>query len=60
MTRPRAEILRDLRAVNDKINEAFSRFCMTARAKPPSMVVPEAYRRRAELEEELKREGSAG
>lgn len=50
-----AERLREeLRAVQAKIDAAYWAFTRQARAKPPSLVVPEAYRRRAEIEDLLR------
>ena len=44
-----AELREELRQVEAKINEAYWYFTRCARANPPSMVVPEAYRRRTEI-----------
>ena len=45
----RADIEADLAACNDQIDRAYWAFTRCARAKPPVLVVPDAYRRRAEL-----------
>lgn len=50
----RAEIDAELRLVNDQITNAYWTFTRTKRGKPPVMVVPEAYRRRRELETMLR------
>lgn len=41
--------------LTDTINAAYWRFTRCARAKPPSLVVPEAYARRAEVDREIAR-----
>jgi hypothetical protein len=46
----RDEIDAEIRAHTDAINAAYWVFTRTARGKPPILVVPEAYARRAELE----------
>lgn len=51
----RAALEAELEAVNDKIDRAYWAFTRQARAKPPIMVVPEAYRRRREIEDLLGR-----
>jgi hypothetical protein len=38
---------------DDKIDAAYWRFCRCARALPPVMAEPEAYRRRAEIDKIL-------
>lgn len=45
----RAALERELRECEDKIQAAYWNFTRQARAKPPSLVVPEAYRRRTEI-----------
>ena len=52
MTRTIADVDRDLDVENAKIDAAYWAFTRQARARPPSLVVPEAYRRREELETE--------
>lgn len=47
-----AEINSELAEVKAKIDAAYWRFCRCARAKPPSLAEPDAYKRRKELEEE--------
>ena len=39
----------EIQECRDKINEAYWYFCRCANAKPPAMVVPEAYIRLKEL-----------
>lgn len=43
----------ELRRVDARIQDAYWAFTRTARGKPPSMAVPEAYKRRAEIEKLL-------
>lgn len=45
----RSELLRELAAVDERINTAYWAFTRTARGKPPAIVCPDAYARRAEL-----------
>ena len=45
----RAALFEELQECNDKINAAYWAFTRQANAKPPSMVVPEAFTRRAEI-----------
>jgi hypothetical protein len=46
--------LRDeLRGVEDVIDRAYWAFTRQARAKPPVLVCPDAYKRRAEIKAEL-------
>lgn len=45
-----AEIEAELQLVEAAIDAAYWAFTRQARAKPPSLVVPQAYRRRTELE----------
>ncbi len=45
------------RKCHDEIDAAYWRFCRMKRAKPPVLVCPEAYRRRAEIDELLRRRG---
>lgn len=57
MTR-RRRVERLLAAIDrytDVIDAEYWRFCRCARAKPPSLVVPWAYQRRAALEAERER-----
>ncbi len=42
----RARLLAEIRAAQDDIDAAYWRFTRQARAKPPSMQVPDAYRRK--------------
>lgn len=44
----------ELRSVTDRIDAAYQAFVFQARAKPPSLVVPEAYARRSEIQAELR------
>lgn len=46
----RAELL----SVNAQIDAAYWLFCRCKRAKPPVLVVPEAYRRRTAIERRLR------
>lgn len=49
-----AEVIRaELELARDEINAAYWAFTRQARAKPPFLVVPDAYRRKAALEREL-------
>lgn len=41
---------KEWQACDDEIQAAYWRFCRMARAKPPSMVCPQAYVRRAEID----------
>jgi hypothetical protein len=45
----RAALEKELREVEDKIDAAYWKFSRQARAKPPVLVVPEAYERRNEI-----------
>jgi len=51
----RSEIEREIRSITDEITNLYWTFTRTARGKPPVMVRPDLYRRRADLEAELKR-----
>lgn len=53
-TQKRSELLAELRRCNDAIDAAYWTFTRCARGKPPILVVPEAYRRRAEILKELR------
>ncbi len=55
MSSTRSELLRELQECEDKINNAYWTFTRCARGKPPVLVVPEAYKRRSEIMELLKR-----
>jgi hypothetical protein len=58
VTKREREVLRaELRQVTDVIDAAYWTFTRTARGKPPILVVPEAYRRRAEIEAALRGKG---
>lgn len=48
------ELRTELRKVEAEIDAAYWAFERSPRAKPPSMVVPEAYRRRTELNKLLR------
>jgi len=50
----REELLEELRKVDDIINRAYWAFTRQANAKPPCLVVPEAYERRKELKAQLR------
>lgn len=45
----RQALEKEREALRDTINQAYWRFTRQARAKPPSMQCPEAYRRLAEV-----------
>lgn len=49
----REALLKELAACNEKIDDAYWSFSRCARANPPILVCPEAYARRAEIEERL-------
>jgi len=49
----------ELRAADDEIDRAYWAFTRQARAKPPSLVCPRAYTRRAEIKAELSRRKSS-
>lgn len=53
------ELRAELARVNDEIDAAYWRFCRCARALPPVLQVPHAYRRRREIEAELRRNTNA-
>lgn len=44
----------ELREVQARIDDAYWAFTRRARAKPPSLVVPDAYRRRDEIQTRLR------
>lgn len=47
------EIKLELKRINEEIDALYWAFTRQARAKPPVVVRPDLYRRRAELEDEL-------
>ncbi len=51
----KTELEAELKEVEAKINDAYWAFTRQANAKPPSLVVPEAYTRRKEIRDELRR-----
>ncbi len=51
----RSELLSELRQCNDVIDRAYWTFTRCARGKPPVLVVPEAYKRRTEILELLRK-----
>ncbi len=54
-TRPiRKQLEAELRTLNDAIDAAYWTFTRCKRGKPPVLVVPEAYARRREIEEQLR------
>ncbi len=55
MSSTRSELLRELRECNDAIDRAYWTFTRCARGKPPVLVVPEAYKRRSEILELLRK-----
>ena len=48
-----ARLIRERQQVREMIDAAYWNFTRQARAKPPSMVVPEAYTRLREINAEL-------
>lgn len=51
MTKEEREALKaERQRCNDQIDAAYWLFTRCARAKPPCLVVPEAYKRRAEID----------
>lgn len=50
----RFEILAELQKAQNEIDSAYWTFTRTARGKPPMLVCPNAFTRRAELEETLR------
>lgn len=54
MSKTREALRAELREVQDKIDAAYWRFTRCKRSKPPVLVVPEAYRRRREINETLR------
>ena len=51
--RTKARIIRDIEEQRSIIDRAYWTFCRTAQGVPPSMVCPEAFARKIQLEEEL-------
>jgi len=49
-----AELREELKKVDDTINRAYWAFTRQANAKPPCLVVPDAYARRKEIQAELR------
>lgn len=49
MSRTIDEIDAELRVVNDELNALYWTYTRTARGKPPCVVRPDLYRRRADL-----------
>jgi hypothetical protein len=52
---PEAKLRAELAKAEAEIDAAYWRFTRQARAKPPSLVCPAAYRRRNEIRAELRR-----
>jgi hypothetical protein len=53
--RTRDVIRAELAEVNETINKAYWAFTRTAKGKPPILVCPEAYKRRQQLMQELRK-----
>lgn len=53
MRRRERALLAELALVQAEINAAYWAFCRQARALPPVLAVPDAYRRKKELERAL-------
>ena len=54
MSKEREKLLVELRDCEAKIDRAYWAFTRQSRAKPPVLVVPEAYRRRREIKDQLR------
>lgn len=55
----REKLMEEWRVQDDRIQAAYWAFCHQKRAKPPIMVVPDAYKKRHALEQRMK-ESSSG
>jgi hypothetical protein len=53
VSRSAEQIRAEMAAETARIDAAYWSFCRCARAKPPSLVVPDAYLRLSELRDEL-------